>query len=43
MPPSPLDLGFRDNNIREGAMAVVSQGGLTIGRRGQGWARAPWW
>jgi hypothetical protein len=34
---------FGDDNIREGAMAVVGQGGLTTGRCGQGWACAPWW
>jgi hypothetical protein len=39
----PLTSVFGDDNIREGATAVVGQGGLTIGRRGQGWARTPWW
>jgi hypothetical protein len=34
IPPPPLTYLFGDDNIREGAMAVVGQGGLTTGRRG---------
>jgi hypothetical protein len=37
----PLTWVFGDDDIHEGAMAVVGQGGLTTGRRGQGWACAP--
>jgi hypothetical protein len=37
----PLTWVFGEENICEGAMAVVGQGGLTTGRRGQGWTRAP--
>jgi hypothetical protein len=38
-------LGFfrRGVFIGEGAALEVDQGGLTIGRRGQGLGRAPWW
>jgi hypothetical protein len=39
----PLTLVFGDNEIREEAMAEVGQGALTIGQRGQGLGRAPWW
>jgi hypothetical protein len=37
----PLTWVFGDDEIREGAMAEVGQGGHTIGRRGQGSGRAP--
>jgi hypothetical protein len=39
--PPPLTWVFGDDEIREGAMTEVGQGSHTIGRRGQGWARAP--
>jgi hypothetical protein len=34
---------FGADQICEGAMAEVGQGALTIGWRGQGLGRAPWW
>jgi hypothetical protein len=37
----PLTLVFGDNEIHEGAMAEVGQGGHTIGRCSQGSGRAP--
>jgi hypothetical protein len=40
-PPSLL--GFRGDNIREGALAEVGQGGHTTGWRDLGLARATWW
>jgi hypothetical protein len=40
--PSPV-LGFRGDDIREGAMAEVGQGGHTTRRRGLGLARATRW
>jgi hypothetical protein len=42
---SPADLGFSVPRlfIDEKAASEVGQGGLTIGGRGQGLGRAPWW
>jgi hypothetical protein len=40
-PPSVL--GFWGDDICEGALAEVSQGGHTTGWRGLGLARATWW
>jgi hypothetical protein len=39
----PLVLGFRGDDIREGAMPEVDQGGHTTWRRGLGLARARGW
>jgi hypothetical protein len=42
---SPIVLGFSVGRllIGEGALSGVDQGLLTIGGRGQGLGRAPWW
>jgi hypothetical protein len=41
----PIILGFSVERlfIGEGASSGVDQGSLTIGGRGQGLGRAPWW
>jgi hypothetical protein len=39
----PLVLGFLGDDIREGVLAEVGQGGLTTGWHGLGLARATWW
>jgi hypothetical protein len=38
-----LVLGFPRDDIREGALAEVGQGGHTTGWHGLGLARASWW
>jgi hypothetical protein len=42
---TPIVLGFFVGRlfIGEGASSGVDQGGLTIGGRGQGLGRTPWW
>jgi hypothetical protein len=39
----PWILGFRGDDIHEGALAEVGQGGHTTRWRGLGLARATWW
>jgi hypothetical protein len=39
----PLGFSRRGDFIGEGASSGVDQGALTIGGRGQGLGRAPWW
>jgi hypothetical protein len=39
----PLGFSRRGDFIGEGAASEVGSGGLTIGGRGQGLGRAPWW